>query len=190
MKCIICDKLSLYIICKTCQKSYLTPTISKRVLPSGLTVYSFYPYSQIERFIKTKHTYKGFGIYKILAKNSFEIFAKSFEYERQVYALAVDDRVKEDYAHTAILTKALKSKYIKPVFNTLRAKNSVSYSAKSLEFRLKNPRDFSYTFKRDIDVILVDDIITTGTTLSEAYTLLKKQDVNTLFALTLADARQ
>jgi len=155
-----------------------------------LTVYSFYPYTQVERFIKTKHTYRGSKIYKILAKNSFGSFAKDFTYKDKVFALPVDDKIKDNYSHTAILAQALRSKFIKPIFGKLRAKNSVSYSTKSLEFRLKNPRDFDYEFKSDVEVILVDDVITTGSTLSEAYSLLKKSGVQVLFALTLADARQ
>jgi len=190
MKCISCNSLSFDIICKKCQKLYLTPSITKRVLPCGLSVYSFYPYSQIEKFIKTKHTYKGFALYRILAENSFKVFSCEFDYFKQVYALPVDDVVKDDYSHTAILAKALKSKLIKPVFSSLRAKNRVSYSSKSLKYRLENPRDFQYSFKKNIDVILVDDVITTGTTLLEANTLLKNHDVTPLFALTLADARQ
>jgi len=190
MKCISCSAISLKTICNRCLSTLLKPTISKRTLSSGLKVYSFYPYSQIENFIKTKHTYHGAKIYDILAKNSFEHFAKDFKYKDKIYALPIDDKVKEDYAHTAILAKSLKSKYIKPIYGKLRAKNSVSYSTKSLEFRLKNPRDFNYTFKSDIEAILVDDVITTGTTLSEAYTILKKRGIKVLFALTLADARQ
>jgi competence protein ComFC len=55
---------------------------------------------------------------------------------------------------------------------------------------LDNPRDFKYTFKKNINAILIDDIVTTGTTLCEAYSILKKNNINVLFALTLADARQ
>jgi len=37
-----------------------------------------------------------------------------------------------------------------------------------------------------MDVILIDDIITTGTTLKEAEKVLNKNGINVLFALTLA----
>jgi competence protein ComFC len=66
----------------------------------------------------------------------------------------------------------------------------MSYSGQSLEFRLSNPRKFTYTGKKNIDAILVDDIITTGTTLQEAMIVLKKNGVRVQFALTLADARE
>jgi len=190
MKCLICNRFSLSLFCLTCQEEHLKPTVTKRILSDGLEVFSFYKYSEIQDFIKTKHTYHGQKIYKALAKNSFCNFAKDFFYEKKVYALPVDDKLTSNYSHTAILAHALNSKNIKPLFKKLRAKNTVSYSTKTLEFRLKNPRDFDYTFKKNIDVILVDDIVTTGTTLSEAKALLQNHDVNVLFALTLADARQ
>jgi len=59
-----------------------------------------------------------------------------------------------------------------------------------LDFRLENSRDFRYSGKSDIEAILVDDTITTGITLQEAYILLEKYNVNVLFALTLADAKE
>ena len=69
------------------------------------------------------------------------------------------------------------------------ANNKVSYSAQSLDYRLANPRDFVYKGKQGMDAILVDDIVTTGTTLSEARAVLQKSGIDVLFALTLADAR-
>jgi len=70
------------------------------------------------------------------------------------------------------------------------AKNRVHYSGKGLQFRLENPRDFVYKGKSNIDVILVDDIITTGITLQEAQKVLIQNGVNVLFALTLANVEE
>ncbi len=70
------------------------------------------------------------------------------------------------------------------------AKNRVNYSGRSLQYRLDNPRDFVYKGKSGIDVILVDDIITTGITLQEAQKVLIEKGVNVLFALTLADVEE
>jgi competence protein ComFC len=51
-----------------------------------------------------------------------------------------------------------------------------------------NPRGFNYVpFDHD-EVILVDDIVTTGTTLSEAAEVLHSQGKKVLFCLTLTDA--
>jgi competence protein ComFC len=188
MRCILCKSFSFSIICKKCQNRFLSPSPSVRILADSLKVYSFFGYSDIKRLLKTKHTFLGSFVYSALAKNSFYHFAKEFSFSSQVYALAIDDDTKSGYSHTAILANSLKSKNIRVLFNSLKAKNKINYSGKSLDFRLKNPRDFEYRFKKGCNVILVDDIVTTGTTLSEAYTLLKKEGVNVLFALVLADA--
>ena len=103
-------------------------------------------------------------------------------------SIAVDDNTKSGYSHTAILNKTLQSKYIKPEFNKLRAKNSVSYSGKSREFRLLNPRDFTFNSSTTNKIILVDDIITTGSTLTQAINSIRLNKKEVLFCLTLADA--
>ncbi len=170
----------------------MQPNITKRIIDGDFEVYSFYKYSDIAPLIKTKHRFIGASIYNILAKNSFRKFALAFstkEDNNRPYALGIDDRVDSGYSHTAILAKALKSKNIKPIFGKLRAKNRVNYSGQTLEYRLSHPRDFKYTFKQDVELILIDDIITTGTTLKEAKNVIEKSGAKALFALTLADAK-
>ncbi len=78
----------------------------------------------------------------------------------------------------------------KKFFSTLHASSDVKYAGKSLEFRLNNPRNFKYTGPKNIDVVLVDDIVTTGSTLKEAKEVLKNHNVNVLFSLVLADLRE
>jgi competence protein ComFC len=58
-----------------------------------------------------------------------------------------------------------------------------------LEFRQKNKRNFYYSGKNNIKVILVDDLITTGETILQAKKVLEKNNCEILFALTLSDAR-
>lgn len=188
MRCLLCETLSLLHICKECQNIYLKPSLHKRLLDDGTLVYSFYKYEEIKDLLHTKHTDLGFYIFNILAKNSFATFAKNFKYEHKIYSIAVDDNVKSGYSHTAILNKELKSSFITPLFNKLRANNTVNYSGKTREFRLLNPRDFQLKNIIKSDIILVDDIITTGTTLKEASKVLKHSSNNLLFCLTLADA--
>jgi competence protein ComFC len=188
MKCMLCESLSLTHICSSCQEIFLTPSIYKRRILNNIEVISFYKYKDIKDLLHTKHSDLGYYIYSILANNSLKLFAKNFEYSSLVSSVAIDDNVKSGYSHTAILNKALKSKYIKPEFNKLRAKNSVSYSGKSREFRLMNPRNFTFKNNSTKDVILVDDIITTGSTLSQAVDIINRSDSNALFCLTLADA--
>ena len=188
MKCLLCESFSLSHICTPCQETFLTPSIYKRKILNGVEVISFYKYKDIKNLLHTKHTDIGYYIYKILAKNSFTKFAQEFAFTNPLHSIGIDDTAHSGYSHTAILNHALKSKNIKPLFNKLRARNSISYSGKSREFRLLNPRDFKMNSFEGEEIILVDDIITTGSTLSQAISSLESNKKEVLFCLTLADA--
>ena len=187
MKCMLCENYSLTHICSSCQINFLTPSIYKRKLPNGIDVLSFYKYEDIKELLFTKHTNIGFYIYTILATLSFKKFAEEFHTKERYIALAVDDTCKHGYSHTAILNHSLKSYNIKPLYNKLRSKNSVSYSGKSRQFRQENPRDFRLKKLKQNNIILIDDIITTGSTLSQACAKVKEQQKEVCFCLTLTD---
>jgi len=189
MKCLLCESLSFAHICTSCQKNFLTPSIYKRKILNNIEVISFYKYHDIKKLLHTKHTDLGYYIYSILASNSFSKFANEFTYIDAITSIAIDDSVKSGYSHTAVLNKALESKYIRPKYNKLRAKNDISYSGKSKDFRLLNPRNFIFKDETSNEVILVDDIITTGSTLTQATQTIQNSQKKVLFCLTLADAR-
>ena len=188
MRCLSCHKLSMATFCKKCQERLLKPTIIKRTI-NNLEVYSFFKYQHIQDLLLTKHTPQGFKIYKALAKLSFKLFMDNFikNDPRDVYVIGVDENVKSGYSHVALLTHEMSHKHVKVLHGKLMARNLVNYSGKKLQYRLENPRDFIYTGPKDINVILVDDIITTGTTIKEAKEVLEKHGIEVLFALTLAD---
>lgn len=188
MRCLMCENLSLSHICPTCQNTFLTPSLYKRKIINNIEVISFYKYSEIKKLLHTKHTDLGYYIYKILANNSFKKFASKFEFTYPLSSIAIDDNTKSGYSHTAILNKALKNEFITPLHAKLRATNSISYSGKSKEFRLMNPRNFVLKNCKEKSFILVDDIITTGTTLTQAVHTMKRAKKEVLFCLTLADA--
>jgi len=187
MKCLLCERYSWSHICKRCQKEFLTPSLYSRKLPNGIEVFSFYKYEEIKHLLFTKHTDIGFYIYATLAKNSFIPFAEQFISKKQHISLGIDDKVKNGYSHTAILNHALTSTYIKPLFHKLRATNDAPYSGKSKHFRENNPRNFILEDFKGEEIILVDDIITTGTTLNEAIQHLHVRQKKVLFCLTLSD---
>jgi len=190
MRCLSCYKLSFDAFCKTCQEQLLKPNITKHVV-DGLDVYSFFNYQNIEDLLLTKHTPQGFKVYKALAKISFRPFIEKFikEDSREIYVVGVDEHVKYGYSHVALLTHELRYKGVKILYGKLMATNGIKYSGKSLQFRLENPRGLLYHGFKDIEVILVDDIITTGTTLKEAKKVLQKSGVEVLFSLTLASVK-
>lgn len=185
----MCESLSLSHICSTCQNTFLTPSIYKRKILNNVEVLSFYKYKDIKSLLHTKHTDLGYYIYSILAKQSFSKFAEKFEFPNTINSIAIDDNIESGYSHAALLSQALKSKNITPIHSKLRAKNRVSYSGKSKEFRILNPRDFELKKFNGDDVILVDDIITTGSTLAQAVQVMRHNNKEVLFCLTLADAK-
>ena len=174
--------------CKKCQEKLLKPTVTKRTI-NGLDVYSFFKYQHIQDLLLTKHTPQGFKIYRALAELSFRPFIENFMQKdsREIHIVGIDENVKSGYSHVALLTHKMAHKNVKVLHGKLMARNKVNYSGKKLQYRLENPRDFVYTGFKDVEVILVDDIITTGTTLKEAKQVLEKNGVEVLFALTLAD---
>ena len=190
MRCLSCHKLSISTFCETCQNNLLKPSITKRRFGS-LDVYSFFNYQHIEDLLLTKHTPQGYQLYRALAKLSFRPFIQKFVENdpREVYVIGVDENVKSGYSHVALLTHEMRHKQVHIEHAKLMATNGVNYSGKPLQFRLENPREFIYSGKRDIEVILVDDIVTTGTTLKEAKEILKQSGVEVLFALTLASVK-
>lgn len=188
MKCLMCESFSLTHICNSCQELFLSPSIYKRKISNNIEVISFYKYSEIKKLLHTKHTDLGYYIYSILAKNSFKRFTDDFNFSNKINSIAIDDNIQSGYSHTAILNKELRSDFIEPLYNTLRADNRISYSGKSREFRLLNPRNFELNNFKEKELILVDDIITTGSTLTQAIQTIEQNKKEVLFCLTLADA--
>ena len=188
MKCIICESYSLKIICIQCQNNLLESKLYKRELVNDFYIYSFYRYDEIKELLNSKYQFYGDRVFKILAKQSFSKFSKNFQFQDNIVAIPIDDHTRHYFSHTAILAKALKSKIISVKYNTLKAKNIVKYAGHDKKFRENNRRDFVYSGKKNIQVILVDDLITTGSTMKEAKDILEQNGCEVLFGLTLADA--
>ncbi len=190
MKCLLCASWSHVHICRACQAENLQPSLYKRKIRGNIEVYSFYKYRDIEKLLHTKHTDLGFYIYSLLARIAFERFSDNFSFEEEVASLGVDEHVKHGYSHTAILNRALKSESIHPRFNKLIATSRETYSGKSFQYRLLHPRRFEVKPFKEAFVVLVDDIVTTGMTLTQAAEALEREGKEVLFCLTLADAEK
>jgi competence protein ComFC len=186
----MCERWSIFShICDTCQDEFLTPSLHKRKILGSIPVYSFFPYGDIEPLLLTKHTDLGYYLYTIMARRSMQQFSKEWSYEEKVASIGIDDHVASGYAHTAILNRALKSPLITPLYGKLHATQQDKYAGKSVEERLMNPRKFQYKSFDEKEVILVDDIVTTGTTLAEAVETLHAQGKKVILCLTLTDAQ-
>lgn len=189
MRCILCLGFTLGGICGQCQKSLLKPSLFKRKLPSGLTVYSFYPYDEIQNLILTKHSDIGAKVYKKIARAITPAVLKLLDNDSSL--VAVENKKLSPYSHTAILVNELKKSHKNSFQGSLIDKNDIKYSGKSLVYRVKNPRDFTLrkSEKLSKSVILIDDIVTTGLTLQNAAQKLQNNGFNVKFAITLADAK-
>lgn len=188
MKCLTCEDFSINIICKNCQRNLLVPSLHKRELQKGFFNYSFYSFSELEEFISSKYYEYGDRVYNILARLSFKKFAQNFEYEKEIISIGIDEHTRHEFSQTAILSKHLKSKYIKPLYGKCKATNIVKYAGRDLDFRKKNKRKFKVEVSNRT-IILVDDLITTGTTILEAKKACEEKNNQVLFSLTLADAK-
>lgn len=185
MLCYNCSSFCLRIFCKKCENELKKLECKRRVLDDGLEVISFYKYSKIKKLLNHKHFISGYFILNKLASYSF----KRFKLDAKGVAIGLDDDCSSGYSHTAILLKNIKSSNIVPIYNVLKAQNKVIYKGRSLAFRKKNKRNYKISKKISQDVILVDDIITSGESLKQAHKCLKKAKINVLFALVLADAK-
>ncbi|PAF50822.1 ComF family protein [Helicobacter sp. 13S00477-4] len=193
MKCVICGKFYWNPICKKClQEIKITP--STRII-EGIAVYSFYRYSDISILISSKYSVFGSRILKILAKKASKYFFDSQKEninlwkEIELWGVGIDDCVRSYYSHTGVILKEFCQYGIKPSYGKLYAKNIVRYAGKPLEYRQKNPRGFIYKDKKIKHTFILDDIITTGTTIKEAKNIIQKTGSSVIFAITLCDAK-
>jgi competence protein ComFC len=156
-----------------------------------MEVVSIFGYKSLEPFLLTKHTPAGHRIFKYFGKYFMAPFLYEFadNLDEQVGIVGIDEVPRGGYAHTSLLTHYVKHHNINVSHAKLIAQNSVNYAGKTLQYRLEHPRHFKYYGREDMDVILVDDIVTTGTTLQEARSVLAGIGLNVIFALCLADAQ-
>lgn len=189
MRCYSCGKISWSFICRDCCDILKEPTVGIRQLNDEFKVYYFYNYSDIKKLILSKNHLCGSFILSKLCSLSIAEFKNVFNPNIQVDIFPIDDRIKNSFSHTAIIARHLKSKNLKPIYCALHSNSNIDYTGKDLQFRLKHPRKFKLLKYSKNPVILVDDIITTGSTMLEAFNFLKSKGVEVLFGIVLADAR-
>ena len=76
------------------------------------------------------------------------------------------------------------------IYRILAKESMKRFPGQSYQSRLLHPRRFDYKPFKEEEVILVDDILTTGLTLTQAAEALHREGKKVLFCLTLADAEK
>lgn len=187
MRCILCEKLSLKIICTLCQNRFISPKIHIRLI-EDIKVYSFYSFDSIQFLLHSKYYAIGSRIHTILAKQAAKCFQDSRPdlLQKDVYSLGIDSPLYSAYSHTAITLHAFR-KIFTPIYGELKAQNPVKYAGKPKDFRRKNPKNFLYQ-SGNINCVVFDDIITTGTSMLEARDVISKGGGNFLYGITLCDS--
>ena len=176
-------------VCPACAERLLVPKPARRSLGEGLEVISFYDYQEIGPLLKFKYVPFGQRVYRQLARVALHPFCRAYAGDRAAL-LPVDSRPGKGFSHTAALARYGGAGVLRMGRGRLWAKNDVTYAGTTLAFRQAHPRGFSYRGTDGFSAVLVDDVVTTGTTLLEAAAVLKRHTVETLFALVLADARE
>lgn len=115
MKCLICAKFCLGVICEKCLDSIpLRPSVRE---VSGVSVYCFFAYSDIDFLLKAKYYAIGSRIYAALGKIAGEYFFSQKAMREaikeiientafgEVKLIGIDDCVRSFYSHTGVLVR-------------------------------------------------------------------------------------
>lgn len=97
-------------------------SLKVRVL-EGVSVYSFYAYSEIEELIKSKYALIGSRILPLLSQKAGTEFVKILQEQGlniPLYGIAIDDKIKSFYSHSAALLKGFCQGNLKPTYGRLR----------------------------------------------------------------------
>jgi competence protein ComFC len=155
-------------------------------------VVSLFDYATIEPLLLTKHAPQGHRVFRYLGRRFMMPFLRETVRQmapyRCVHLIAVDDRPRHGYSHTAALLTGPSSTHMRKSRSVLHASSDHTYAGKNLSWRLEHPRRFVYRGAKGVEAILIDDVVTTGLTLQEAQRSLQSAEVDPLFAVTLADA--
>ncbi len=209
-KCVACKKLGSYL-CPNCF-SYLSFN-TKSVCPNELDgLFSSITYNKTTQKLIYSFKYKPYlsDLRKILSDLFYEGLIQNESFMRKIGNPSTSLRAswlmvpiplhqsklkKRGYNQAEILAKDLAKKLNLPVQNLLmRAKNTKAQFGLNKQERIKNINDaFLLNSKYypaagglNTNIFLVDDLATTGSTLTEAAKVLKKKGAKKVIGLTLA----
>lgn len=164
------------------------PAPKKHLIEGRLNVISFFAYDDVEPLIKTKYHPFGTRTLTRLSRRAFQPFFADLALEQPAALLPIDDRPGQWFSHTAALARAAEGGSVQARYGKLRATAKLHYAGQSLAFRKNNPRKFAVQPFGETAAVLLDDLMTTGTTLLEAADAIEKTGKSVLFAVVLAAA--
>lgn len=132
----------------------------------------------------------------VLAKFMVERLANSFPWDRIDYIIPVPLHRKgyhvRGYNQAALLANKLSKYFNKPVLENvlLKIRRTKAQASLNKEERLRNLTDAYYVREKEVvrrkNILLVDDVCTTGTTIEECSKVLKNSGANKIWAMVVA----
>lgn len=140
MKCLICAKFCLSVICEKCLDSIpLRPSVRE---VRGVSVYCFFAYSDIDFLLSAKYYVIGSRIYAALGKIAGEYFFSQKAMREairqiientafgEVKLIGIDDCVRSFYSHTGVLVREFALSSAKSSKKSKDLQNRVKFSHK------------------------------------------------------------
>ncbi|MDR2905825.1 MAG: ComF family protein [Helicobacteraceae bacterium] len=189
MRCLMCESWSWRLLCPKCQ-AVIAPSPQTFDL-GGLRLITFYDYDEIAPLLKAKYRVFGSEIFKVLAEKSFRNFFADLKLDSPAVIAPIDDLAERWFSHTAVLARNCSPPRETAIvrYGSLRAESRVKYAGETLAFRRNHPRKFVFKNFPEKNAIILDDLVTTGSTILEAAAVLEDRGKTALFAIALAKAK-
>jgi competence protein ComFC len=188
--CIICKQDDCFGICDKCKKSI---KIINEVYQDEIISYGYYGGVLKDLILKFKYK-NNFTAGDILAKILAEYIAINFNYKEYIITyipLSKKSKKIRGFNQCEYIAKKIsKNLSIEVLEILIKPKETREQKRLKRDERYENIKD-AFQIKKGIDfkncnIILIDDVTTTGATLREAHKLLKKNKIKDIKLLTLA----
>ena len=188
--CIVCKENDCFGICDTCKKSVKT---IDDLYQDEIISYGYYGGVLKDLILKFKYK-NNFTAGDILTEFLEEYIVKNFKYQEYIITyIPLSKKSKKNRGFNQceyIAKKISRDLSIEALEILIKPKETKEQKRLKRDERYENIKD-AFKIKKGIEVknyniILIDDVTTTGATLQEAYKLLKKFEIKDIKLLTLA----
>nr|WP_312291029.1 ComF family protein [Clostridium chromiireducens] len=188
--CIICRDDDCFGICENCRKDIKR---IKNLYQDKIISYGYYGGVLKELILKFKYK-NNFTAGDILTELLEEYIINNFNYKEYIITyipLSKKSKKVRGFNQCEYMAKRIsRDLSIRSLEILIKSKETKEQKTLKKEERYENIKN-AFNIKRGIklkgcNIILIDDVITTGATINEAYKLLKKYQVNDIKLLTLA----